>query len=30
MDAFVRTDHEDRKVLSKTDDLFIDDDLEEE
>jgi trimethylamine:corrinoid methyltransferase-like protein len=29
-DAFVRTDDEDRKVLSKTDDLFIDDDFEEE
>jgi trimethylamine:corrinoid methyltransferase-like protein len=29
-DAFVRTDDEDRKVLSKTDEVFIDDDFEEE
>jgi hypothetical protein len=29
-DAFVRTDDRDGKVLSKTDDLFVDDDFEEE
>jgi len=28
--AFVRTDEEDRKVLLKADDLFVEDDFDEE
>jgi hypothetical protein len=29
-DAFVRTDEEDRKILLKADNLFVEDDFEEE